>query len=166
MSKGADSKSPVGIRVPARRLSRSLLVGCLLLSALTLLMVPLLINELDRHYSYFIVNASRLDEEPQAYFSVTAPDAVAERAFEKPGTSVWLNSSNETQLDEMVFTYNTSNAEFNGNYFKINFGMVFIDYGPPYAIWLFPFLLMGWFLWVVGFVRYRGKSSNSLEILP
>lgn len=91
----------------------------IVLSVLTL--VDLLALSFPQRFGYGpILLAERLITKPTKYISLTNPDSYLLQAISNLGKEVFIGSWNNTQFDEMVKTYGTNNAEFNGNYYEIH----------------------------------------------
>jgi len=104
--------------------------------------------------------AKKLAEKPEKYVSLANPDPYLLHAISNPEKEVFIGSWENTQFDEMVQTYGTNNAEFNGNYYEINMliGDAFA-YGTYF--WL---LIVSWgILGISIIILYLRRNKNSVQ---
>jgi len=117
-----------------RRLSETKLA--LIFFTLTLVIsVSGIIEMQSIHHSSYIIYASQLSEKPKYYFVLENPDAHLLEAMSSQDY-VNIGSPEETQIDDLIRTKETSYFEYNGTYYGAGFG--FETKYPP-AI---PFLLI------------------------
>ena len=65
-----------------------------------------------------------ISEEPQSYFLLENPDPYVLEAILNPEKPVYINFFNKTQIDELVESYDTSNIEYDGQYYSIDLAYV------------------------------------------
>jgi hypothetical protein len=84
--------------------------------------------------------AEELTEKPDEYIPLTEPDPYVLQAVSNPGEDVTVGSWNDSEFDEMVSTYKTSNVEIDGKYYRINV------YSKDVFFWgvLFLLSIVGW----------------------
>jgi hypothetical protein len=92
------------------------------LSALVLFYIPA------RYHPTYAIQAERLSQQPDTYFSLENPDAVVSQAISNPEEYVTINSLEDTQIDELIDEHNTSNIKVNDSYYWV--GIVFGDNFP------------------------------------
>jgi hypothetical protein len=123
----------IGETVP-RRLSETKLV--LIFFTLTLAISVYGIIEMQSiSHSSYIIYASKVSEKPNYYFVLENPDAYLLKAMSSQDY-VNIGSPEDTQIDDLIRTKETSYFEYNGTYYGAGFG--FETKYPP-AI---PFLLI------------------------
>jgi hypothetical protein len=93
---------------------------------------------------YYQLDADKLNDKPQKYFTLTNPDQYVLKAIN--GEYVYPHYD-DTQIDELIRQHQTSNIEYNGSYFSI--GLVFVDAFPPPTL---PYILAGFALSILGIV--------------
>ena len=93
---------------------------------------------------YYQLDADKLNDKPQNYFTLTNPDPYVLKAIN--GEYVYPNYD-DTTIDELIRQYQTSNVEYNGSYYSI--GLVFVDAFPPPTL---PYILAGFALSILGIV--------------
>jgi len=65
-----------------------------------------------------------ISEEPQSYFLLENPDPYVLEAILNPEKPVYINFFNKTQIDELVESYDTSNIEYDGQYYSVDLAYV------------------------------------------
>jgi len=91
--------------------------------------------------------AEKLSIKPEKYIVVTKPDRYLLEALSNPETDVFVGSWDNTNIDELVETYQTFNVEYNDAYYTVNLG----DIDPVYGGFLL-ILLISWIALGVGFL--------------
>ncbi len=93
---------------------------------------------------YYGLQADKLNDKPQKYFTLTNPDPYVLKAIN--GEYVYPHYD-DTTIDELIRQHQTSNIEYNGSYYSI--GLVFVDAFPPPTL---PYILAGFALSILGIV--------------
>jgi len=93
---------------------------------------------------YYGLQANKLDDKPQNYFKLPNPDQYVLKAIN--GEYVYPHY-NDTDIDELIRQYQTSNIEYNGTYYSI--GLVYVDAFPPPTL---PYILAGFAISILGIV--------------
>ena len=92
------------------------------LSAFVLIYVPA------RYHPTYLIQAERLNQQPDTYFILENPDAIVSQVISNPEEYVTINSLEDTQIDELIDEHNTSNVKVNDSYYWL--GIVFGDNFP------------------------------------
>jgi hypothetical protein len=66
-----------------------------------------------------VMVAEQLSNKPEEYFVVTNADPVLLQAISHLGESVRFNSLDETEIDDLINQYGTSNLEYQNNYYWV-----------------------------------------------
>jgi len=89
-----------------------------------------------RYHPTYGIWAERLAEEPATYFILDSPDPLVSQAISNPGTSVFTDSLEGTQIDDLIRQHDTGNIKTNGSFYQI--GIVYGDSFPPLVLsWLY-----------------------------
>jgi hypothetical protein len=126
-------------------------------SAIVLVVIPQL------YYPSYIVEAERLSEQPNSYFTLENPDSVVYQAISNPQVSVEIHSLQDTQIDELIDMHNNSNVQVDDDYYHI--GIVCVDRFPPlfisllYLVSLFTLPLSVVAITII-LVRMMRRNSN------
>ena len=79
--------------------------------------------------------ATKLEAEPDRSFLLEDADDYVLEALNNPETTVIVGRTlDNTQVDELMFVYNTSNVEFNNSYYRIQ--ILLGDKFPPAGLYL------------------------------
>jgi len=84
----------------------------------------------------YLLNANRLDGEPEEYFVLENPDPHLLQAISTENYVV-LDSVDDTQIDDLIQTHGTNNIKFHSAYYRIDFAVA--DKFPPPGL---PMLLI------------------------
>jgi hypothetical protein len=87
------------------------------------------------YHSSYIIYASQLSEKPNYYFVLESPDVYVLEAMSSQNY-VSIGSPEDTKIDDLIRTKETSYFEYNGTYYGAGFG--FETKYPP----VIPFLLI------------------------
>ncbi len=110
------------------------------------------------------LEARRLTDKPEKYFSLDNPDSYVLEAISTQRL-VFLNYG-DTQIDELMQTYDANNIEFN-NYYEINFLSV-----DPVIFGYLGLLLICWIIWgiisviavIIARLRRRHGSEGEVKV--
>jgi len=72
------------------------------------------------YHSSYVIYASKLNEKPTNYFVLDNPDSYVLEAMSSQNY-VHIGSPQDTQLDELIMTHETSNLEYNGTYYSVGY---------------------------------------------
>ena len=70
------------------------------------------------YHSSYVIYASKLNGKPTNYFVLDNPDSYVLEAMSSQNY-VHIGSPQDTQLDELIMTHETSNLEYNGTYYSV-----------------------------------------------
>ena len=84
----------------------------------------------------YAIDADKLTVKPEKYFMLLNPDQYVLKVIN--GEPYVFVHYDDTQIDELLRQYGTSNIEYNGSYYKI--GIAFVDAFPPPTL---PYILAG-----------------------
>ena len=87
------------------------------------------------------LEARKLTDIPETYFSLDNPDSYVLQAASNPNELVFVSPDN-TQIDEIIQTHGTNNMEYNNTYYEIQFLSV-----DPGVFEYLGSLMIGWILW-------------------
>ena len=144
------------IKVTETKIPIFFFVVAIVLSMLTI--VDLLTLSYPEYFGYGpSLLAEKLIEKPDKYIPLANPDSYLLQAISNPGKDVFIGSWENTQFDEMVETYGTSNIEFNGIYYEIH--LLSVD---VFVYGLFFWLLMiSWgILGIPIIIKHLRKKRN------
>jgi len=91
-----------------------------------------------------VLYAEKLSAKPTNYIALTDPDPYLLEALSNPSRDVFIGSWDNTNLDELVETYQTNNVEYNNTYYTVT--MVSVDvfiYGTFFLILIFSWIVLG-----------------------
>ncbi|MHA2052853.1 MAG: hypothetical protein ACW99F_04560 [Candidatus Hodarchaeales archaeon] len=87
--------------------------------------------------------ASRLDQEPETYFVIEAPDSLFLKAIANLDKPVFLGLFGETEIDELIAVHNTSNIGYLDEFYIIRrLSVDRFSFGPN----LLLAAIVGWLL--------------------
>jgi len=94
----------------------------------------------------YVIDADKLSQKPDNYFVLSNPDQYVLTLLNGQENHVYVHC-NDTQIDELVNQFDTSNIEYNGSYYTI--GIAFVDAFPPLTQ---PHILAGFVISILGIV--------------
>jgi len=103
--------------------------------------------------------SQKLSTKPEKYVVVTDPDPYLLEALSNSGTAVFIGSSDNTNVDELVWAQGTDNLEYNNAYYTVD--LLSVDnffYHRFFLILLFSWIVLG-----VSFVRARRVEVKNAE---
>lgn len=113
------------------------------------------IGELD----FNALKAEKLLDKPEKYFVVTNTDPALLQAISHSGEYVSLHLLDETQIDELIGQYGTSNIEYQNSYYIIR--ILYVEPSQIYALelWMSIFGFVVSTVLLISYTVFKGLSQ-------
>ena len=112
-----------------KKLNKVIIIVAILmvLSAASAFLIPLL-----ETHPTINIRAEKLTSQPENYFVAENADPILVQAISNLGKSVPLYSLNDTEIDNLINQHNTSNIEYDNNFYSLSF--INVDYVASYQL--------------------------------